>query len=88
MNYLHCMHVGACIACRLCDKCFWAGNGFEAHVKSQHHRQEAEWYEPEAQLGRMKLEPASNIRQISVIFLFSLIYCHPFYYLIKMALVH
>ena len=43
-NYLHHLHIGACIACRLYDKWFWAGNSFVAYIKSQHPGSEAEWY--------------------------------------------
>ena len=61
-NHLRRMDVGTCIACRLCPKCFWAGNGFKAHIKSVHSDQPNQWYEPVANLGELKLEPASQIK--------------------------
>ena len=67
-------YVGACITCRLCDKQFWAGNGFETHVKSQYPGHKAEWYKPETQLGELKLEPASRVEWFLVLFFIF----HPF----------
>ena len=60
-NHLRRMHIGSCIACRLCSKHFWAGKGFEDHVTKSHPDQPQEWYEPEAQLSNVKLETASKI---------------------------
>ena len=61
-NHLRRMHVGACIACHLCTKRFWAGKGFEEHVTKTHLDQASEWYEPEQKLSDVKLESVSEIK--------------------------
>ena len=60
-NHIRRMHDGVCISCKLCPKHFWAGKGFEDHIKSAHSQQVDEWYEPEANLSNIKAEPASQI---------------------------